>query len=69
MKRLVILFDGPHLAFSPTPIQLYDELSKTYEVTILAQDPNNFTGDEISGRNVKYHQYYAVKARMLNNTL
>ncbi len=65
MKKILILFDGPHLAFSPTPIQLYDQLCSNYDVTIIAQNPENFTGQEVAGRKVLYHRYYAVKGRIL----
>lgn len=62
-KEILILFDGPHLAYSPTTIQLYDELSKKYKVTIIAQDPNNYTGNILEGRNIVYYKYYNVKTR------
>ncbi len=64
-KKILILFDGPHLAFSPTTIQLYDELTKQHNVTIIAQDPNNFNGQELNNRNVFYHRYYGVKSRYI----
>lgn len=62
-ENVLILFDGPHLAFSPTTIQFYDELSKKYEVTIIAQDANNFNGQKLNDRNVLYHKYFNVKSR------
>lgn len=69
MKKILILFDGPHLAFSPTPTQLYDALSQKYAVTIIAQDPENFTGQAINDRNVMYHKYYSVKGRVFYRML
>ncbi len=64
MKKLLILFDGPHLAYSPTTTQLYDELSKTFVVSIIAQNPNNYTGQVINNRRVYYHEYFGVKNRI-----
>lgn len=62
-KNILIFFEGPHLAYSPSTIQLYDELSKKYMVTILAQNPDNYNGQRISNRNVFYYPYYGVKTR------
>lgn len=61
--HILIFFEGPHLAYSPTTIQLYDELIKDYDVTILAQNPDNYNGKRISHRNVLYYRYYGVKTR------
>ena len=69
MKKLLILFDGPHLAYSPTPAQLYVRLSGQFEVTILAQDPANYTGQAINLPRVVYHRYYGVKGRIFYNIL
>jgi glycosyltransferase involved in cell wall biosynthesis len=62
-ENILVLFNGPHLAYSPTTIQLYDELSKKYNVTIIAQDPDNYNGQKLNDRNVLYHRYYHVKSR------
>jgi len=62
-EDILILFNGPHLAYSPTTIQLYDELSKKYTVTIIAQNPDNYNGQKLNNRNVLYHRYYHVKSR------
>ena len=59
-ENALILFDGPHLAYSPTTIQLYDELSKKYQVQIIAQDPGDFVGQKLINRNVIYHPYNTV---------
>jgi glycosyltransferase involved in cell wall biosynthesis len=64
-EKIIILFDGPHLAYSPTTIQLYDELKKRYDVTIIAQDPSNYNGQRLYNRKVLYHKYYKVNARHL----
>ena len=53
-KSILLLFDGPNLAYSSTVIQLYDQLCTEYDVTILAYPPD----DEIhrlSSRKVKYY--------------
>lgn len=62
-EKILILFGGPHLAYSPTVIQLYDALSDKYEVTIIAQNPDNYNGQALNDRNVLYHKYYKVKGR------
>ena len=69
MKRILILFDGPHLAYSPTPIQFYDWLCRYYEVTIFAQDPANYTGQAVNDRKVVYHRYYGVSGRVFYKVL
>lgn len=33
-KKILILFEGPHIAYSPTVIQLFDFLDKEYDVYI-----------------------------------
>ena len=63
-QHILIFFEGPHLAYSPTTIQLHDELSKDHEVTILAQNPDNYNGKRISDRNVLYYRYFGVKTRL-----
>ncbi len=62
-ENILILFDGPHLAYSPTTIQLYDELSKQYQVQIIAQDAGDFVGQQLINRNVIYHPYNTVNER------
>lgn len=62
-EKILIIFDGPHLAYSPTTIQLYDELSEKFHVTIIAQNPANYNGQELEGREVVYYKYYGVKFR------
>jgi glycosyltransferase involved in cell wall biosynthesis len=42
-KKILILFDGGHIAYSPTIAQLYNELEKDFEVTVFTQDPNDFS--------------------------
>ena len=62
-EPVLIIFDGSHLAYSPTTLQLYDELSKKYEVSIIAQYPNNYNGQAANIKNILYHQCYKVKGR------
>ena len=62
-EPVLIIFDGSHLAYSPTTLQLYEELSKKYEVSIIAQYPNNYNGQEANIKNIFYHQCYKVKGR------
>jgi len=64
-ENILIFFDGAHLAFSPTTIQLYDELEKTHHVTIIAQDPEVLNGQKLNNRNVVYYKYFSVPTRHL----
>lgn len=54
--EILILFDGPHLAYSPTITQLYDALSKDFLVTILAEKGKGFIEQALTGYNVIYYQ-------------
>ena len=62
-EKVLILFHGEHIAYSPTVIQLYDELSKEYDVTITAEFPHNFNNQKLQNRKVLYHKYFHVKTR------
>jgi len=62
-EHVIILFHGEHIAYSPTLIQLYDELAKTYEVTVTAEYPVSFNNQKLANRNVLYHRHYHVKTR------
>ena len=53
-KKLVILFNGPHLSYSPTTIGLYDELSHCFDVTIVAQNPKYFNNKPLPNKKVFY---------------
>ena len=64
-EKILILFNGEHLAYSPTVIQLYDELSKQYDVTITAEFPHRFDKQKPSNRKVIYHRLYHVRTRYL----
>jgi hypothetical protein len=62
-EKILILFNGEHIAYSPTVIQLYDELQKKYDVTITAEYPRSFNNQKLENRNVLYHKFYHVKGR------
>jgi hypothetical protein len=53
-RKVLILFDGPHLAYSPTVIGLYDLLSEKFDVTIIAAHPETFNNQKLPGRKVLY---------------
>jgi glycosyltransferase involved in cell wall biosynthesis len=55
-KKLVILFNGGHLAYSPTVISLYDFLSPHFEVIIVAHHPGYFNNQRLNRRNVIYYK-------------
>ncbi len=62
-EKILILFHGEHIAYSPTLIQLCDELEKKYEVTITAEYPRSFNNQKLTNKNVLYHRYFHVKTR------
>jgi hypothetical protein len=62
-EKILILFQGEHIAYSPTVIQLYDALSSNYDVTITAEYPYRFNNQKLNDRNVLYHKLYHVKTR------
>jgi glycosyltransferase involved in cell wall biosynthesis len=53
-EKILVLFEGNWLAYSPTVIQLYEELSKKYKVFIFAQQS---TGQQAGLDNVYYFKY------------
>jgi len=65
-KRILILFEGAYFAFSPTIIQLYDELEKEYHVTIYTVRPKVLCVRRrviaVPGTN-KYFQFYNGERR------
>src|SRR5438445_3247673 len=64
-EKILILFHGEHIAYSPTVIQIYDALSGKYDVTITAEHPISFNNQKLENRNVLYHRHYHVKGRQL----
>ena len=55
-EKILILFSGAHLAYSPTVIQLYDELAKVADVTILAEIIPSFIPQKLTKRNIIYFE-------------
>ena len=55
-QRIIILFAGTHLAYSPTITQLYDALAETADTTILAETVPGFIDEKLEGRQVIYFQ-------------
>ena len=55
-QRIIILFAGTHLAYSPTITQLYDALAESADVTILAETVPGFIDEKLEGRNVIYFE-------------
>lgn len=64
-EKILILFHGEHIAYSPTVIQLYDMLSGKYDVTITAEHPITFNNQKPGNRKVLYHRHYHVKGRLI----
>ena len=62
-ENVLILFDASHLAYSPTTLQLHEELSKKYNVTITALHPDGYNGQDVNIDNILYHKCYRVKTR------
>jgi len=62
-ESVLIIFDGSHLAYSPTTLQLHAELSKTYDVSITALHPDGYNGQEANIKDILYHKAYRVKGR------
>ncbi len=56
-ERILILFEGPHLAFAPSIAQLYRELEKWYDVTIFALTPSGITDQKPIREKVIYYNY------------
>lgn len=55
-EKIIILFAGTHLAYSPTILQLYDALSLNNNVTILAHIIPAFISEKPEGVNVIYYE-------------
>jgi hypothetical protein len=62
-EKILILFQGEHIAYSPTVIQICDALSEKYDVTITAERPISFNKQELGNRHIIYHRRYQVKGR------
>ena len=55
-QRIIILFAGTHLAYSPTITQLYDALAEMADVTILAETIPGFIDEKLKGPKVIYFE-------------
>ncbi|MCY7292186.1 MAG: hypothetical protein LH615_08385, partial [Ferruginibacter sp.] len=55
-EKIVILFAGAHLAYSPTILQLYDALSIENDVTILSQIITDFIAQKPEGVNAVFYE-------------
>lgn len=55
-EKIIILFAGAHLAYSPTILQLYDALSVNHEVTILSHIIPDFISQKPEGVNVIFYE-------------
>ena len=53
-EKIIIIFAGSHLAYSPTVTQLYDLLSEAADVTILSEIRPDFITQKLTGRKVIY---------------
>ena len=56
-NRYLILFEGPHIAYSPTISQLYRELEAFYDVTIFTSTPSGITEQKPPEHNVVYYDF------------
>lgn len=59
-KQVCIFFPSPHLAYSPTTINLYLELNKHFDVKIIAPYPSQFNNRELPNFNVTYFNEQAT---------
>ena len=55
-EKIIILFSGTHLAYSPTVTQLYDLLSENADVTIFAEIAPGFIPQKLTDRKVIYYE-------------
>jgi len=59
-EKILILYPGSHLAYSPSILNLYDCLLPYFEVTIVSLPPAIWSDQKVSDRNVSYIQYKKV---------
>jgi glycosyltransferase involved in cell wall biosynthesis len=69
MKKVVILFNGIHLSYSPTIIGLYDLLSEHFDVTILPDSPREFDNKPLAKRTVVYKKRFGRLRYRINCVL
>lgn len=63
-KKVTILFNGAHLAYSPTVIGLYDLLSGKFDVTMIAENPEAFDYERLTDRRVIYRKRLTSRNRL-----
>ena len=63
-KKVTILFNGAHLAYSPTVIGLYDLLSEKFDVGIIAESPEAFDYERLTDRRIIYRDRLKGKNRL-----
>lgn len=69
-KKVLILFEGTHIAYSPTVIGLYDELTAAnYDVTIIAPLPTHHNQQKLPDRQVIYTQIHFKRINRLYNLI
>lgn len=62
--KVLLIFHGGHIAYSPTVLQLTDELEKNYDVTIFAYDSQIFNNKQkVPDKKIIYHGY-SIKTRI-----
>jgi glycosyltransferase involved in cell wall biosynthesis len=66
--EILILFDGPHLAYSPTVTQLYDALAKDFTVTIIAEKAKKFIDQNLTGYTVIFYEQLRKKPTFIYKT-
>ena len=62
-KKVLILFEGNHIAYSPTLAQLHDELIKDNEVVILCDDPGKFSKKAAIPYQLEVYKYRTGRVR------
>lgn len=63
-KKVTILFNGAHLAYSPTVIGLYDLLAEKFDVSIIAESPEAFNYERLTDRRIIYKDRLTSKNRL-----
>ncbi|MEJ7768915.1 MAG: hypothetical protein WKF89_13955 [Chitinophagaceae bacterium] len=69
-KKIYILYPDDHLSYSPSVLNLYDELSRYFDVTIFSNEPNiDFNYQKPADRNVYYLRKPGTFKRLIFATL
>lgn len=62
-KKILILFEGAHIAYSPAISQLHNELIKYLDVTILTSNPLEFSENIDLSYNMQFYKYRSGPVR------